>query len=265
MNSQLLLETILKNPHKSKVPEIIHMPGDNHQAPQDESTELQYQIHWARLQPPGPLSLWFWTTDVEYRGGTEASRRTMLMDKTVELQERVQDGEGSFSRKWSKSRICEAIGHNVEFAEEENFELLETALHQLCKVQIVRMNENEKKLLFVPNDLRLWDPNYTILWTRERYRSAGETESKQMTLRELGAWISNREHEGWKVEWPVAEGKMETLKTAWDALNRGNPPRGPGQSGRYLKEEYAKALGKHQAIHWLQFGSLETQGVKVEP
>lgn len=265
MNSQLLLETIHKNPHKSKVPDVITMPGDNHQAPQEESTELHYGVQWGRLQPPGPLSLWFWTTDVEYRGGTEASRRTMLMEKTVELQERVQDGEGAFSRKWSKTKICEAIGHTAEFAEEENFELLETALYQLCKVQIVRMNENEKKLLFVPNDLRLWNSDYPILWTRERYRSAGETQQKEFTLSQLGAWISKREDEGWKLEWPVADGKLETLKTAWDALNIGNPHRGPGQTGRYLKEEYAKALGKHQAIHWLQFGHQKTQGVKVEP
>lgn len=265
MNSQLLLETIHKNPYKSKVPDVITMPGDNHQAPQEESTELHYGVQWARLQPPGPLSLWFWTTDVEYRGGTEASRRTMLMDKTVELQERVQDGEGAFSRKWSKTKICEAIGHTAEFAEEENFELLETALCQLCKIQIVRMNENEKKLLFVPNDLRLWNPDYPILWTRERYRSAGETQQKEFSLSQLGAWISKREDEGWKLEWPVADGKLETLKTTWDALNIGNPHRGPGQTGRYLKEEYAKALGKHQAIHWLQFGYQKTQGVKVEP
>ncbi len=44
MNSQLLLDSIKKNPNKSKIPESIAMPGDNHQAPQDESTELQYGI-----------------------------------------------------------------------------------------------------------------------------------------------------------------------------------------------------------------------------
>ena len=259
-----IFQAIQRNLNKDTLSERIEMPGENNQGTNDESTELQYGILWARLQPPGPISLWKWSVDPLYRGGTEASRRQVLNQSIIELQARVQQGDGSFSRKWSKTKISEALGLPVANAEEDTFTLLEMAVSQLAEIQWVRMNENEKKITLVPEDLRLWRSDRKILWTRERYRSSGEVERKNFTLKSLSSWLSDREIEGWKITYPVAEGKFETLKAAWDSLNRGSPTRGPGEKGRILEEDYAKALGKVQAIQWLLNNGQAPQQIQRE-
>ena len=245
-----LLLCIEKNPNKSKKPLIISMPGEQVSGPVEESTETQYGVEWARLNPPGPVSLWLWSTNHEFRAGSEAQRREMLMRAIVSLQGRVQSGEGSMGRKWSKTKICDALGTTIENASEENFEALEKAVSVLGEVQWVRMNENERKLTFVPEDLRLWKSDRPILWTRERYRSAGETPAT-FGLPALSKWISDREADGWTGQYPSAEGTLEALKKSWNSMNIGIPST-KSESGRILKEDYARALGKAEAIQHLR-------------
>lgn len=248
---EILLPVILKNPNKSIVPEHIAMPGEGDSAPVDESTEFQYGVSWARLQPPGPLSLYLWSTNPEYRAGSEAQRRTALHDIVVKFMERVQHGEVGSSRKISKAKMTEALNVTVENASDENFDALERAVSTLGNVQWVRMNENEKKVTFVPEDLRLWSMDRPTLWTRERYRSAGEWQGgSAFTLKQLGKWISDLEEQKWSFEYPLAEGTLEQLKTEWNALGRGLP-RTTNEKGRPLKEDYAKALGKAQVFKHL--------------
>ena len=139
-----LLLCIEKNPNKIKKALLISMPGEQTSGPVEESTEKQYGVEWARLNPPGPVSLWLWSTNPEFRAGSEAQRREMLMQTIVSLQGRVQSGEGG-GRKWSKTKICEALGTTIENASEENFEALEKAVSVLGDVQWIRMNENERK------------------------------------------------------------------------------------------------------------------------
>jgi hypothetical protein len=244
-----LLPVIAKNPNKSKVPLTIAMPGENDSAPVEESTENQYGVEWARLNPPGPVSLWLWSTNAVYRAGSEAQRRQTLSEAIVELQRRVQNGDGQFGRKWSKSKISDALGMTVENASEENFEALERAVSVLCGVQWIRMNENERKLTCVPEDLRLWTADKPILWTRERYRSAGEIQGN-FGLKALGKWISDREDDKWTIEYPVAEGTMDAMKAAYAAFGYGIPSTN-NPKGRILKDDYARALGKVQAIRHL--------------
>jgi len=240
-----LLSVIEKNPNKSKVPELISMPGEQTSMPVDESTTTEYGIEWARLNPPGPVSLWLWSTDPEYRAGSEILRKKILSDHIVGLQERAQTGEGC--RRGTKSKVCDALGTNVENASEENFELLEESVSALCNVQWVRIHENEKKVTFIPKDLRLWTAEKPIFWSRERYRSAGE---HPITLTGLSKWISDREDTKWQCEFPIAEGTLEVMKKQWKELDGGLPTT-RSESGKILKEDYARALGRVQAIRHL--------------
>lgn len=249
---ETLLPVIEKNPNKSIVPEHIAMPGEGDSAPMDESTEFQYGVNWARLQPPGPLSLYLWSTNPEYRAGTEAQRRTALHEIIIKFMERVQKGEVGSSRKISKSKMTEALNVTIENASEETFDALERAVSVLGNVQWVRINENEKKATFIPEDLRLWSMERPTLWTRERYRSAGEWQSATgFSLKHLGKWIADRENDGWIFEYPIAEGTLEQLKTEWNSLGRGLP-KTTNEKGKPLKEDYAKALGRVQVYKYLQ-------------
>jgi hypothetical protein len=166
----------------------------------------------------------------------------MLNEKIIDLQSRVQNGEIPSSRKFTKAKLSDALGMNIENASEENFECLEKAISTLGGVQWIRIHENEKKVTCIPDDLRLWTSDKPILWTRERYRSAGEVPAGFL-LNHLGKWIGDREAEGFTFEYPQAEGTLESLKQQWNALGRG-PPRVSGDRTKPLKEDYAKALGR---------------------
>jgi hypothetical protein len=238
----LLLPILEKNPFKSQTLDCIRMPGESDSVLADESTETQYSVNWARLQPPGPLSLFLWSTNAIYRAGTETLRRNMLNEKIIELQARVQNGEIPSSRKFTKAKLSDALGMNIENASEENFECLEKAISTLGGVQWIRIHENEKKITCIPDDLRLWTNDKPILWTRERYRSAGEVPSG-FSLKNLAKWVGDREADGFIFEYPHAEGTLETLKAQWNALGRGLPKLGPDRT-KPLKEDYAKALGR---------------------
>jgi hypothetical protein len=249
---EVLLPIFEKNPHKSLTAEYISMPGESDSAPVDESTEQQYGIEWARLQPPGPLSLFLWSTNPEYRAGTEAQRRTMLNEIIVKFQDRVQRGEVNAGRKISKSKLAEALAITVENASEENFEALEKVVSCLGNVQWIRIHENEKKITCIPDDLRTWRRDLPILWVRERYRSAGEMPGKsEFGFPQLSKWIGDREHEGFQLEYPVATGTMENLKEAWNKLGRGLPHT-KNPKGRPLKDDYAAALGRVEVFQYLR-------------
>jgi len=247
-----LLPFLDKNPHKSLTAEYIPMPGESDSAPVDESTECQYGVDWVRLQPPGPVSLFLWSTHAEYRAGSEAQRRTMLNDILVKFQDRVQKGEVNAGRKISKSKLAEALAITVENASEENFEALEKVVSSLGNVQWIRIHENEKKITCIPGDLRTWRRDIPILWTRERYRSAGEVAGRtEFGFSHLAKWIGDREAEGFQLEYPLATGTMESLKEAWNTLGLGLPHT-KNPKGKHLKEDYAVSLGKIQVFQYLR-------------
>jgi hypothetical protein len=249
---EALLPILTKNPHKSLTAEYIPMPGESDSKLVEESTESQYGVDWARLHPPGPVSLYLWSSNPEYRAGSDAIRRSLLNETIVKLQERVQRGEVTSGRKISRAKLSEALGMTVENASEENFEALEKIVSCLGNVQWIRIHENEKKITCIPEDLRTWRADFPILWTRERYRSAGEISGKkEFRLMNLGKWIGDREDEGFSFTYPHAEGTMESLKAAWNALNRGLP-RTKNEKGRPLKEDYAAALGRVQVFEHLR-------------
>jgi hypothetical protein len=257
---ELLLPIIEKNPHKSLALDIIRMPGEADSTLADESTETQYGVQWARLQPPGPLSLFLWSTNAIYRAGTETLRRNMLNEKIVDLQARVQNGEIASSRKFTKAKLSDALGMNIENASEENFECLEKAISTLGNVQWIRIHENEKKVTCIPDDLRLWSSDKPVLWTRERYRSAGEVPAG-FTLKNMGKWVGEREAEGFTFEYPELGGTLEALKQQWIAHGTGTFPKMPPGRTKPLKEDYAKALGRIDVYRHLRvIANDETSG-----
>jgi hypothetical protein len=62
----------------------------------------------------------------------------------------------------------------------------------------------------------------------------------------LGGWLLLQEEDGWKIRWPIADGKMEDIKKA--CIDRSIQPRGIDKP---KKEDWALVLGRSQAVSHL--------------
>jgi hypothetical protein len=64
-------------------------------------------------------------------------------------------------------------------------------------------------------------------------------------------WLTGKEEEQWKVQWPTAEGKMEDLKS--EVLKRNLTAHTlPGAASQKVKkEDWARTLGRCQAMEIL--------------
>jgi hypothetical protein len=62
--------------------------------------------------------------------------------------------------------------------------------------------------------------------------------------KQLGTWVSNRELEKWRIQWPVADGTLEDLK---GRMNLGMGLR----IEKPKKADYAAAVGRAEAIQTL--------------
>jgi len=65
--------------------------------------------------------------------------------------------------------------------------------------------------------------------------------------KQLGIWVSNREIEKWRIQWPVAEGTLEALKGRRSTLNIGTGLR----IDKPKKADYAIAIGRAEALEML--------------
>jgi hypothetical protein len=60
----------------------------------------------------------------------------------------------------------------------------------------------------------------------------------------LAKWLEGREREGWKIDWPEAEGTLEDIKSKMTQRNAGLGPR----LDKPKKADWAAALGRAEAI-----------------
>lgn len=174
-----------------------------------------------------------------------AYKSTEVRDRSFELQqEAVENLRGN--RKLSKAKIQDALA-SLRVTEDQT-KIIAGVLLALKQIQTVCFDETKKVVWTMPEDLRAWSPNRKTLWVDnrcERMLDWSETEEPR-----LGAWISDREEEGWTISWPIAEGTFDAIKQ--DLTARGFGPRQPQEFGaKPKKEDWAYALGRAQAIQKL--------------
>ena len=106
----------LENPHRKREvsPIEISVISDTQEG---ESVPATLSGGWAPtpLEPPGPVSLYLWKTDPEFRGGTPAVRRTILRDMILKVTERA-DAELR-GIKWQRKKILEQVAAQQTAAE----------------------------------------------------------------------------------------------------------------------------------------------------
>lgn len=228
---------IQKNPNKH------HLPSFQSKKTNDDHVEFQWDGSPKILLPlPGSLSSYLTFTDPVYRYASENGQRQILRDTILLLQERIE--KELVGRKWSRRKLCELV--SAELAEKQpTFHApLEEALCELFQLQKIIICQNEKRIRFFPDDLRLWKSNRRILVTDSENLWLYEKEFP--SLPSLLTWIQAKETDQWTIEWPVADGKLEDLRGELHSKGLTAHPRIPGE--KVKKEDYARCLGKAQAI-----------------
>jgi hypothetical protein len=195
------------------------------------------------LNPPGSLSQFVFHTDPLYSAASPALRRQLLIEKVLEIQERVD--KELVGRKWSRKKIHDALGEQINSPRYS--ELVEQVLSELFQYQKIIVHRKTKAISFVPSDLRLWkntEPIYVgdddTCWSYE-----------VVEPKDLLTWITEKEEDSWKIQWPTAEGKMEDIKA--EVLKRNltaKPVPGSGVT-KVKKDDWARTLGRCQAIETL--------------
>ena len=197
------------------------------------------------LNPPGSLSQYLRNTDSLYEGASPALRKQIQTERVLEIQQRVESD--LVGRKWSRKKIHDALGAQINSPTPPYSELVEQVLCELYQFQKVIVHRKTKSLSFCPPDLRLWTSEKTIF--------VGDDEGcwsyEPIKQRHFLAWLTEKEEEGWKVQWPTAEGKLEELKS--EVLKRNLVAHTlPGaESTKLKKEDWARTLGRCQSIETL--------------
>ncbi len=198
------------------------------------------------LEPPGPVSLLLWYTDPVYRAGTAPLRRQILREKLLEIGARV-DKECK-GHKFCRPKIHEQLAaqQSTHVSPTQDTHDLDNALCFLFHLQKIVIDEANKRLLFYPDNLATWTSANPIwmcgLGSRCVYHLSGERLMRNSFL----SWLMEREKEGFKIHWPVAEGKLDDVKVRCEQLHvqvKGEKPK---------KEDYCLALGKAETIQHIQ-------------
>jgi len=252
-----LKEILLKNPHATKeVSQIsIQVCSDTNEADEIPSTLCGWIP--TPLEPPGPLAAILWKTNPEFRAAAISVRKTILRETIIQLQERVQaELKG---HRWSRKKIIEQLvaQQSADASPPQNTRELNDALAFLYEIQIVFVDEANKKISWSPEDIRTWSTSLPIWAFSVGSRAVFHRPREASVSVGLAAWVSDREHENWRVAWPVAEGTLEGMKGILQGMNLGMGVR----MEKPKKADYAVVLGRAEALRALEKLSIGVQEI----
>jgi len=197
-----------------------------------------------RLLPSRLIGAWLMLEDPLMRIAGEGYRAGEVRNKSFELQaEAVSTLRGN--RKLTKAKMGDALSA-MKPTEDQN-KVIAAILLATKQVQTVCFNEEAKTVWTMPEDLRAWTRGAKTLWVNTHCDTMLEWSTGGAV--KMGAWISDREEEGWKIEWPIAEGTMEEMKQK--VTQRGIIPKPAEFGAKVKKEDWARALGRCEAVEHL--------------
>lgn len=230
------------NPHRDESIQLRPSESALRRAQDSETWDCFFQ---RPLQPSGSLSQFLLNTDPVYSAASPSVRKQMQIERCLEIQERVE--KELAGRKWSRKKIHDELGAQINSTQPGVSYLLEEVLSHLYQYQKILLNRKTKSIQFMPSDLRLWRSDQAIYvgdddgcWDYEPTKPI-----------DLLQWICEKEDTQWKVQWPTADGKLEELKA--EVLKRNlvaHTQPGSGSS-KVKKDDWARTLGRIQAIETL--------------
>ena len=245
--NEALREIFEKNPNSAKtVPPIsIQVCSDTNETDEIPSTVCGWVP--TPLEPPGPVAAVLWKTNAEFRAGSLSVRKTILRDTIIQLQERID--KELRGHRWSRKKIIEQLvaQQSSDASPPQNTRELNDALAFLYEIQFVFVDEANKKISWSPEDIRSWSTQRPVwalsLGSRAIFHKTGE----ESVGKQLGSWVSDRELERWRIQWPTADGTLEDLKGRLGNMNLGTGLR----IEKPKKADYAAAIGRAEAIQTL--------------
>lgn len=237
-----LLNYIKYNPTKLKSIEPIHIKvvsDTNEASPTPEIGPGQVSI--VPLDPPGPVSLYLWHTDPEYRAGNFQTRKTILRAILVTLHERFQNELKG--REWNRKKAIEELESldTSAVSPQQSLPSLYKGFCHLMNIQICEVDENAKRILTFPKDIRDWNnenPVYLASYgCRSLYVRNGVEEARPF----FKSWFFDLIENGYKYEWPLCD---ETVKLLKDKLSEFHV----SLHAKAKKDEYMEAVGKAQSV-----------------
>jgi hypothetical protein len=236
---------VKENPHRTRKVSPIEIRVDSDtQEGVDAPASAVGGLVPTPLEPPGPVALLLWKTDPEFRAGTAAIRRTILRDKIIAIHERVEAELRGV--KWSRKKILEQLSAQQTAAVSPPMETpeLDTGLCALFGYQKVVVDEANKKVRFFPADPRTWSKELPIWGATTGARAALHRQGEESMCVGLAKWLTDREEEGWKIDWPEADGTLEEIKGKM--VQRGISV--SNMIGKPKKADYAATLGRAEAV-----------------
>ena len=197
------------------------------------------------LNPPGPVSLILWHTDPEYRAGNFLSRKGILRDMIVKVNERFQNELKG--RGWNRAKTIEQLQaqESSAISPPQNTPELNKALCHILNFQLIEVDEIHKKMFCYPSDLRQWtkeNPIYLVSWgSRSIYVNQPDEEARPFFKK----WFFDLERDNYKISWPLAEGTVKELKSKLDDYHLTMSIEKP------KKEDYSILLGRAEAIRYI--------------
>ena len=197
------------------------------------------------LNPPGPVSLVLWHTNAEYRAGNFMTRKGILREKIVELNERFQNELKG--RQWNRVRSIEQLQEQESSAisPPQNTPELNKALCYILNIQICEVDEIHKKMFFYPEDLRTWSADYPIYCASWGSRSIYVKQPSEEARSFFKNWFFDLEEKKYKINYPTTEGTVKDLK---EKLNDFHLTIKKENGEKPKKEDYMIILGKAETI-----------------
>lgn len=198
------------------------------------------------LNPPGPISLYLWHTNVEYRAGTFNVRKDILRNTLNILHERFQIELKGYSANRVKSIEQLEQQDTSAVSPPMNTPDLNRAMNSILGIQIVEVDDIHKHITSYPTDIRNFSKEYPIYLASQGCRSLyimGKDEEARPFFK---TWFFKLQDLGFKYEWPISQGTVKDLKEKLQSymltINIDKPK----------KEDYAKVVGKAESIKYLR-------------
>ena len=240
------IEAIEKHPFRNQYPAPFTKE-------KEELRQIQPSIKlWGggvrSLAPSRLTTAWLMVEDPLMILAGSGYKKTEVRDKAFELQIEASSKFRSGNRKYTKAKVAEALASPKPT--EEQTKVVAAVLYNLKLIQTICFNEEKKEVWTMPEDLRCWSKERQTLWVDAKCEKMLDFEEKEQEPN-LALWLDEREKEGWKVCWPVAEGTFEDIKQRMITNFEHIIVTSPEVGKKPKKEDYALVLGRAEALRAL--------------
>jgi hypothetical protein len=236
---QEFMKSVEKNPFRDSC--VTAFVKEKAEIARLESKDMLWGSRICHLVPARLTTAWRMSEDPLMTIAGEGYRASEVRDRTFELQEEAV-GTLRGNRKLTKAKMGDALSAIKPTTDQTK--VVAAVLLALKKIQTVCYDEETKTVWTMPEDIRAWSNGAKTLWVDARCEIMLEGGGPN-----FGRWLSNRQDDGWTIEWPVAEGSLEEIKAK--AMHLGLSPRPSELGAKVKKDDWAKSLGRAEAIQKL--------------